>query len=538
MNRDELYELAGALCNGTMTPEQHERLQSVLASDPEARRFYFNYLDLHLGLRQLHLGAEAAQPLFQMKRDLDRLAPPARKRGFPTAAKFYGLAAGLFLCIAVFLARVGDRETEASPVATLLQSAGARFYGMAAGLRAGDAIVPNREHALREGRVEVRFRNGAIAILQGPAVFVVKDADRMLVNFGKCSVLVEEGAEGFVLETPLTEVVDLGTRFAIDVDEAGGTEIQVLDGETEVRRGTGKPTRLREGDAVKYAVAGSETVPFNKTGFPLDMPDRVVRYTATQRPETGGAEDLTSVTVRRGGKDYTYEVDQLIGIKLIHFKGVGYEGNYISTVTAGADPDRDDDPVTTRHALLDGDRNLNTGVINPGGSKTPLTRDPVMNDPEDPRRRNTPGMAIRFLRPVLNGPGPDAVMFEFQPVIQPEHGDPFHVSPLKFAPGLRSHTVMQWDLGTFSPEALRIGGFRLNGFAKSSSTLTELEHDRIQGGVDYGVTSKALAVGLDFSDLGYLEGASVEGLFFQDKLDQGHRIDPVFIAGLPPVERK
>ena len=44
-------------------------------------------------------------------------------------------------------------------------------------------------------------------------------------------------------------------------------------------------------------------------------------------------------------------------------------------------------------------------MINPGGSVTPLTTDPVMNDPEDPRKPNTPGMGLRFRRPVVNDAG-------------------------------------------------------------------------------------------------------------------------------------
>jgi hypothetical protein len=46
---------------------------------------------------------------------------------------------------------------------------------------------------------------------------------------------------------------------------------------------------------------------------------------------------------------------------------------------------------------------------------------------------------------------------------------------------------------------------------------------------------RALAVGIDLSDLGYAANAEVPGLFFQDALDDGHQVDPVFIAGLPEL---
>ena len=52
------------------------------------------------------------------------------------------------------------------------------------------------------------------------------------------------------------------------------------------------------------------------------------------------------------------------------------------------------------------------------------------------------------------------------------------------------------------------------------------------------MTSKLLAVGIDLSDLGYPEGATVDGIFIQDVLDDGNQVDPVFIAGLPPLVKE
>jgi len=51
------------------------------------------------------------------------------------------------------------------------------------------------------------------------------------------------------------------------------------------------------------------------------------------------------------------------------------------------------------------------------------------------------------------------------------------------------------------------------------------------------VGAKALAVGIDLSDLGIPEGETVEGLFIQDILDDKDFLDPVFIGGLPSLKR-
>lgn len=469
----ELMDLVASVANGTITPAQHERLQQILAADPDARRLYFDYLDLHLTLGQVHAAGRV---------------PQARRR--PTRWIAVAAAASLIFAALLYLTTHGAHTV---PVAVLVQSASARFYGAGEFLRVGSEIAPLREYPLKTGRAELKFRNGVTAIVEGPAVFEVRDEMRLRVSYGKCSVHVAPGAEGFAVETPLRKIADRGNRFTVDVDEVGETDVQV--------------------------------------GESREMPDRVVRYTTTPRKGSTGAELLTGVTVRRGGREITYALPDLIGIELLHFKNMLKNGKFIATVTDGPDPAASGG---SRTALLEDDANINTGVINPGGSVTPLTTDPVMNDPEDPKRPNTPGMAVRFRKPVINDSGPDIVLFDFQPVIQPEYGDPFHVSPLHFTNGLRSHTVTRFDLGTFSPEAQIIAGFRLNLFERPVRCLSDLRTVPFRG-TNFTVTSKLLAVGIDLSDLGYPPGAAVDAIFIQDVLDDGNQVDPVFIAGLPPL---
>ncbi len=527
MNRSEefaeLLELAGAVCNGTLSPAQHERLQQLLAADPRARQLYFDYLDLHLTLGQ------QAQP----KAELRRVATPSRRR----PRWIVGVAAALLFGAVLFFFAKRQSHDQIPPMAMLVQSASARFYGAGEFLRVGDKLSPLQEYALKSGRVEVLFSNGVKAIVEGPAVFEVRSAMRLHLAYGKCSVDVAPGAEGFAVETPLTRIVDRGTRFAVEVDDAGETEVQVVKGKAEVQTPAAPASMLTQGASRRFTAADrgvGKDVPYDQHRFPLDMPDRVVRYTTTPRPGTARAEHLTGITVRRGGREMTYDVQDLIGIRLIHFKNLLKNGKFIATVTDGPDP-----ALTggSRLALLEEDTNINTGVINPGGSKTPLTTDPVMNDPEDPRHPNTPGMGLRFRRPVVNDVGPDIVLFDYQPVVQPEYGDPFHVSPLHFAPGLRSHSVLRFDLGTFSPEAQVIAGFRLNQFERPVTCLSELQSIPMHG-TNFTVTTKLLAVAIDLSDLGYPLGAEVDGIFIQDALDDGNQVDPVFVAGLPPLEKK
>ncbi len=52
---------------------------------------------------------------------------------------------------------------------------------------------------------------------------------------GRCSVHAPDGAEGFRVDTPQTQVIDLGTRFTVAVDDVGQTDVQVIEGAAEVQ---------------------------------------------------------------------------------------------------------------------------------------------------------------------------------------------------------------------------------------------------------------------------------------------------------------
>src|SRR5690606_26921533 len=100
----------------------------------------------------------------------------------------------------------------------------ARFFGELTP-RPQNALPLHREYILMSGLAELVFPRGATAIIEGPAVFRVLTEDCLSMDVGRCSVHAPEGAEGFRVETPVTKVVDRGTRFTVQVTETNETEV-------------------------------------------------------------------------------------------------------------------------------------------------------------------------------------------------------------------------------------------------------------------------------------------------------------------------
>ncbi len=391
----------------------------------------------------------------------------------------------------------------------------------------------DREYVLNAGLVMLAFPNGAEAIVEGPSVFAVVSPDRLLVKQGRCSVHAPDGAEGFRVDTPQTQVIDLGTRFSVDVNEVGRTDVQVIDGAAEVLSTLGqspsKKLLLQEGEAYSFGedLSGiSQPIEFESSSYRSILPDRVIRYECDE--SVPPVSDLKRVTVQRGGKLFDYSADELIGVRLIHYVADGNVRSVATVSNAG--------PLV--RDLLESDRSLVTGVINPGGSAVALKSDPVLQgDPTSEGRPLTPGIGFRFQQPVVNSDGPDVVLFELHSKVNLPNGDGFHVSPLVFKPGLRSHTIKRYDITLKAVEAIPLRTFVLPTF--SQATLSQngnlLDFKLADGVGDLPPTLPfyGTAVGIDLSDLGYEVGGSIEGLFLQDDMDENRQFDPVFIGGLP-----
>jgi hypothetical protein len=255
-------------------------------------------------------------------------------------------------------------------------------------------------------------------------------------------------------------------------------------------------------------------------GLALPGSAAVVGYTAAP---SGQDTVLTSVTVTRGKGAAIFHPAKLIGARLVHFKSA--DASNVATPPGAGIPG-----PQARERLL-GDGKLNSGVINPGGGASPPDQDPVFTGPDA-----TPGFAVEFDAPVVNLPGDDVVLFEFQcEKGSPLEGDAIHVAPLRFEPGLRTVTIKSYDVHFDDPQARWIGPFDFYRLERAPQSLGDLRTSPLSRiGTPDGF--KALAVGIDLSELGYAEGAQVKGLFFQDHDGKGLMVDPVLVVGLPAPE--
>ncbi|MFN3151526.1 FecR domain-containing protein [Bremerella sp.] len=153
-----------------------------------------------------------------------------------------------------------------APLATLLLESDC-VWGANASLGEGKRLTPQTLELI-SGTAIVRLDGGAEVIMTGETSLSLVSAGHAQLRYGDVVIRAEYGADGFELTTPASPLVDLGTEFAVHVDQAGNTEVHVLEGEVEYLRGD-SPDILLAGKAIRFQGADRaiEDVALNSPRF-------------------------------------------------------------------------------------------------------------------------------------------------------------------------------------------------------------------------------------------------------------------------------
>jgi ferric-dicitrate binding protein FerR (iron transport regulator) len=306
--RAELLRLLSALCDGELTEAQLSRLEQLLQADPECRRLYLEYVDVHARLLvHPRLGGEATLPPSEGAAGAapggsgtEAATPPAGVRSRARQVLRYGLVAAATLA-ASLLVQVfwwpprgpekdrgagGAPGTAAAPapgyVASLMKSVDCVWESPTEPLRVGSRLLPG-EVRLRKGIAQVRFDSGPDLLVEGPAVLRLHTAAAATILRGKVVFRADETAPPFDLHTPSSTLVDFGTEYAVAVGPEG-EEVHVFDGQVQrtpnaAAAGKPEPEQLKAGQARRYGP--SPAAPGRPTA--LD-PDRFIRRLADPAP--------------------------------------------------------------------------------------------------------------------------------------------------------------------------------------------------------------------------------------------------------------
>jgi hypothetical protein len=128
---------------------------------------------------------------------------------------------------------------------------------------------------IAQGKLTLRLDSGVVLELLGPADGLFETPKRLRLAKGCLNADVGKQGQGFTVVTAAGEVIDLGTRFAVDAADDGETRVAVFAGQVRIDslNGAGHRTelwQLREGEAARFQNRKTPrrlaSLPLNRSG--------------------------------------------------------------------------------------------------------------------------------------------------------------------------------------------------------------------------------------------------------------------------------
>ena len=255
---EDVRDLIDEYLSGTLDVERFRGLEARLLVDAEARSYFVRYCGMHTDLA---LEARARQAGNRALQTIDRsektpsLSSARLARWAPTAAALILVTLGGWIAwwAGSQPHEKQDQREELAWLANAHNCQWAENMAPAGDMQAGKVL------RLERGLAEVHFQKGARIVLEGPARLEIVSANSARLERGKVSAKVPESAKGFQIITPKGKVVDLGTEFALAVDDDGTTDVYVFSGKVEAHADANKVSQflsLQEKQAARIDIDG------------------------------------------------------------------------------------------------------------------------------------------------------------------------------------------------------------------------------------------------------------------------------------------
>ncbi|MEM9282580.1 MAG: hypothetical protein AAGA96_12195 [Verrucomicrobiota bacterium] len=264
MNPDQekrLLELAGQLCDETLSKDGFAELDGMLQHDAEARALYRSFTGMHRQLEDGALLSESQEP-----------APVIPFRKKPVVGWLVAAAAAVVALLAL-MPSISEPSPEPIPTAVLTRAIDVEWeHHRRFQATVGEAIT-ERYLRLTTGIAQVQFASGALVTIEGPAKLRIDDPMKCFSHHGKLTAYCPESAHGFEIRFPGGKVIDLGTEFALNTEEGKKTDVHVLDGEVIVARTDEKDQVVVEKNLTGHSAAsvgkddGIQTIAYDDAPF-------------------------------------------------------------------------------------------------------------------------------------------------------------------------------------------------------------------------------------------------------------------------------
>ena len=275
--KDELDALLGKLVDDGLTVADKARLNEILQTEPGAREFYHEYLDLHGALEE-RLGVPNFSPLNAV------IDPETKEESKPTPIPFggWGWAVAAAVAIGLFI-QFSGQQPEAKPelpIAQITKLSGPLLWTGNGGqvnrnLQAGSKLFGGTiEGMAPDAWFELEFNDGSQVVIAGNSMLTISDLGqkelRLREGSFSANVMPQPKGKPMLVRTRSALFEVMGTRFSVDAELSSST--------LTVNEGKVRATRLSDGSTVEVTARHRVVAALDCELIPEEMPDSVTLW--------------------------------------------------------------------------------------------------------------------------------------------------------------------------------------------------------------------------------------------------------------------
>ena len=258
--KEKMEPLLLKLFDEGLSNDEQVTFQDLVKNSQEAQKIYLDYCQMH---------AMLSEEMGYLAGNIPEITSRPKSEKKFNFVPLLAVAAILLVSGVLLIKNFKENRTVAETpyrgeaIATVTKSVGVEFSftkGENEPFQVGDNM-PAGLYEMNKGVIQLQYANGAVLVLESPAVFELQDFKNIALREGKVSAVIPDTAKSFTVHSAGVSIVDLGTEFSTYVKKDEYVEAHVFKGLVEVQmhyEAGDQSHEVSEGEAVR--------VLFGKTG--------------------------------------------------------------------------------------------------------------------------------------------------------------------------------------------------------------------------------------------------------------------------------
>lgn len=232
-SRSELQDILALIGTGGLDGDAKKRLAALVNQSDEASQIYLEHCQMHamLGQSSLLASFKAEPPPTETPVERQVYQDTGALRSWVSMAVAACIMFMIGLAAAKFFGSGGDATSPNPQIASVESMNGAATFN---GVTLEDGVaVSTGKLSVQTGSIDLRFDHGTTLLVEGPTELTIDSDMQVSLKRGRLAARVSDDAHGFTVLGPDSAVIDLGTEFAMAVQD-DRSWVEVYDGAVDV----------------------------------------------------------------------------------------------------------------------------------------------------------------------------------------------------------------------------------------------------------------------------------------------------------------